>query len=184
MLPAGIKIGFDPVSYPDNREDVGFVTLMIKQFDRAPGIDANISVLFNTVDGTAEGKFNFPQDFEFTKLEVPGGICPLVIEAAILMKWCALMFLFYLWLPLKPSFSPSAGLDYDSTSQELIFRDGDDVLTVNVPIIQDGMFDGEENSIETFLGMLTLAAGFDDRAEIVAPQATVEIVDIDGKFLA
>lgn len=54
---AGIKIGFDPVNYPNNFEDIGVVTLLIRQFDRAPGIDRDIAVIFDTIDGPALGKY-------------------------------------------------------------------------------------------------------------------------------
>ena len=53
-LIAVIPIGFDPVSYSRDEGD-GFVDLTFRKFSNPPSLTENITVVFSTADGTAEG---------------------------------------------------------------------------------------------------------------------------------
>ena len=55
LLFPGVKFRFDPASYSVSEAD-GMATLTIVQFDRAAGATGDITVLFSTADGTAEGE--------------------------------------------------------------------------------------------------------------------------------
>ena len=55
VLFPGVKFRFDPASYSVSEAD-GMATLTIVQFDRAAGATGDITVLFSTADGTAEGE--------------------------------------------------------------------------------------------------------------------------------
>ena len=61
----GIPIGFDPVSYSRGEGD-GFVDLTFRKFSNPSALTDNITVVFNTSDGSATGLF--------TKL--PLALCP------------------------------------------------------------------------------------------------------------
>ena len=67
------------------------------------------------------------------------------------------------------------------SQQSLLFSEGTASLTVDVPIIND---DDVESPIESFTGNLQLAAGVSMTLGLITvPEATVDIVEDDGKKL-
>ena len=50
----GIAVGFDPVSYTRGEGD-GFVDLTFRKFSNPASLMENITVVFSTSDGSAEG---------------------------------------------------------------------------------------------------------------------------------
>lgn len=54
LFLTGVKFRFDPATYSVN-EDAGVATLTVVQFDRSLDVTGDITVLFSTADGTAEG---------------------------------------------------------------------------------------------------------------------------------
>ena len=57
VLYIGIAIGFDPVSYSRSEGD-GFVDLTFRKFSNPATLTENITVVFSTSNGTAQGLFS------------------------------------------------------------------------------------------------------------------------------
>ena len=73
------------------------------------------------------------------------------------------------------TYNPSAGSDYSSTLEEVLFGNGDTMASVRIPIIDDKLVENDE----IFIAVLSSSGEY---IVIKNSSATVKILDLDGKF--